>query len=383
MRAKFALIIPLCLSCFSCQFFARLFPSPLPSTLDLAIQTIADNANFAVDIAAAPDGRMFFTEKATGNIRIIKDGSLLPTPFANVPVNSFFERGLLGIALDPNFTNQPYVYVTYIRSSTAANSGEQNEAGEYRLVRFTASGDVASGAEQLIMTLPLGSAGFHNGGIIRFGTDGKLYISVGELGVPANSHDLQSNAGKILRVNPDGTAPADNPFGPQSKVFAHGFRNTFGLCQDTDGRWFGNENGSANHDEVNLIEPGKDYGWSEVEGVADDASNDPSGEIAYKQAHVDYRDPIVDKTDGSVGAAGIVQINSDLYGTDVHGGLVYSERGLNRILCIKVNASGEVASKTLFIDNLPEAVNGMCTDVDGYLWLACGNHVLKIVPATP
>ena len=383
MNLKLIPLLLLCASCAGCQILARLFPTPLPTTGGVDIQIVADNANFSVDIAAASDGRLFFTEKATGNIRVIKNGVLLPTPFANVPVNSFFERGLLGIALDPDFPNQPHVYVAYTRSSTGANSSEQNEASEYRLVRFTANDDVASGSEHLIMNLPLGSAGFHNGGILRFGNDGKLYVSVGELGVPDNARSLQTDAGKILRINPDGSTPTDNPFGALSRVFAFGLRNTFGLCQDSSGRWFGNENGSGNHDEVNILEAGKDYGWSLVEGFADDAAGDPSGEITFAQFHADYRDPIVDKSDGSVGAAGAAFINSSVYGADVAGSVVYGQLGLNRVLRIVVNGTGTVTSQTTFVEDLPSEVNGMCVDPEGYLWLACGNNIIKVIPAQP
>jgi glucose/arabinose dehydrogenase len=383
MNSKLLVLLLIAPACGSCQIFARLFPSDLPKTVDLIVETVVSDANFAVDIAGAPDGRIFYTEKASGRIRVIKDGALLPTAFATLPVNSFKERGLLGIALHPDFLFEPYVYVCYSRSSTGAPTTTQDEISDYRVVRFLAAGDVALGSEDLLLSLPVGHTGIHNGGIIRFGGDDKLYISVGDLGLDGNGRDLTGNAAKIMRINPDGTIPSDNPFGSDSPIYATGVRNTFGLCVDADGRLFGHDNGSNNHDEVNILESGLNYGWDLVTGKADDAVGDPSGEVAYANAHPEYRDPIIDKDDGSVGATGMSFIGNDLYGTSVNGSVVYAEWGLNRVLRIVVTAGGSVDSQTVFVDNLPDSVNGMGTAADGAIWLATPTSVLKIAPATP
>src|SRR5687767_7290253 len=150
-------------------------------------------------MAFAPDGRLFVAQQS-GALRVIRNGSLLPTPFVTVTVDSLGERGLLGIAFDPNFATNRYVYVYYTaRTPTIHN----------RVSRFTANGDVAvSGSEQVILDIdPLSNASNHNGGAIHFGRDGKLYVGVGENANAPNAQSLNNLLGKLLRINSDGTIP--------------------------------------------------------------------------------------------------------------------------------------------------------------------------------
>src|SRR5690242_15417939 len=158
-------------------------------------------------MAIAPDGsnRIFVTEQ-TGDVRVVKNGQLLTNPFVRINVTSFGEHGLLGIAFDPDFANNHFVYVYYTTPGTTFHN---------RLSRFTANGDVAvAGSEQVLMdTQDLDpSQLFHDGGCLRFGPDGKLYVSTGENEHPENSQDLTNLQGKILRINADGSIPTDNPF---------------------------------------------------------------------------------------------------------------------------------------------------------------------------
>src|SRR6185503_12450835 len=134
-----------------------------------------------------------------------KNGALLPTPFLTVTVNSSGERGLLGVAFDPQFASNGFVYVYYTATTPAIHN---------RVSRFTASGDVAlAGSEVVLLDLNnLSSATNHNGGAMHFGPDGKLYVAVGENANSANSQTLSNLLGKILRLNADGTIPTDNPF---------------------------------------------------------------------------------------------------------------------------------------------------------------------------
>ncbi|MGB9155899.1 MAG: PQQ-dependent sugar dehydrogenase, partial [Chthoniobacterales bacterium] len=172
----------------------------------------------------APDGRLFVCLQ-TGQVRVIKNGSLLATPFLSLSVDSSGERGLIGIAFDPNFTNNHYVYVYY----TVPTSPIHN-----RVSRFTAAGDVAaSGSEVVILNLDnLSGATNHNGGGLHFGSDGKLYIGVGENANGANAQTLSNLLGKVLRINSDGSIPTDNPFynsasGNNRAIWALGLRNPF------------------------------------------------------------------------------------------------------------------------------------------------------------
>ena len=155
-------------------------------------------------MAVAPDGRVFVAEKG-GALRVVKNNALLSQPFLTVGVNTASERGLLGVAFDPEFSSNRFVYVYY----TTANAPIHN-----RVSRFTASGDVAAAGSQVdILDLPdLSSATNHNGGAIHFGPDGKLYAGVGENANSANAQTLTNRLGKILRYNADGSIPTDNPF---------------------------------------------------------------------------------------------------------------------------------------------------------------------------
>jgi glucose/arabinose dehydrogenase len=215
-------------------------------------------------MAFAPDGRLFVCEQG-GNLRVIKNGSLLPAPFLTVTVNSLGERGLLGVAFDPNFALNPYVYIYYTATLPAIHN---------RVSRFTASSDTAvSGSEVVLLDLEnLSTATNHNGGGIHFGADGKLYVSVGENANSANSQSLSTRLGKVLRVNSDGSIPAGNPFatttGLNQAIWAMGLRNPFTFAfQPGTGRMFINDVGENTWEEINDAVAGSNYGWPATEGT--------------------------------------------------------------------------------------------------------------------
>jgi glucose/arabinose dehydrogenase len=221
-------------------------------------------------MAFSPDGRLFVCLQ-TGQLRVINtNGGLLANPFVSLTVDSLGERGLLGIAFDPNFANNQFVYLYYTVPGTPAHN---------RVSRFTAAGDVAVvGSETVILELnSLSSATNHNGGAIHFGPDGKLYVAVGENANAANSQVITNRLGKILRINADGSIPSDNPtsFGgipgsPTNEnraIWAVGLRNpfTFGFQPGT-GRLFINDVGEGTWEEINDGIAGSNYGWSLCEG---------------------------------------------------------------------------------------------------------------------
>ena len=215
-------------------------------------------------MAFTPDGRLFVCLQG-GQLRVIKNGALLPTPFLTVTVNSSGERGLLGVAFDPQFSVNGFVYVYYTATTPAIHN---------RVSRFTANGDVAAaGSEVVLFDLNnLSSATNHNGGAMHFGPDGKLYIAVGENANSANSQTLANLLGKMLRINADGTIPDDNPFvgtatGQNRAIWAMGLRNPFNFAIDrTNGRIHLNDVGQDSWEEVNLGVAGSNYGWPQTEG---------------------------------------------------------------------------------------------------------------------
>jgi len=213
----------------------------------------------------APDGRLFVCLQG-GQLRVIKNGALLTTPFATISVDSTGERGLLGVAFDPNFASNNFVYVYY----TVSTSPRHN-----RVSRFTAQGDVAAaGSEVVLFELDnLSSATNHNGGAIHFGPDGKLYVGVGENANGANSQTLANLLGKILRINSDGSIPSDNPFnatatGNNRAIWSLGLRNPFTFAfHPATGRLFINDVGQSTWEEINDGIAGSNYGWPTTEGA--------------------------------------------------------------------------------------------------------------------
>jgi glucose/arabinose dehydrogenase len=215
---------------------------------------------WAIDIA--PDGRIFISERP-GRIRVIQDGRLASEPWMTLDVVESGEAGLLGLALDPNFSNNGYIYTAY---SYRAGFGRIHN----RLVRLRTVGQ-SKGVLDKILIDNVPGASNHNGGRVKFGPDGKLYWTTGDAQSARVAQDRRSLAGKILRLDADGGIPTDNPMA-NSYVYSYGHRNPQGLAWQTDtGRLYSTEHGPSGfqgccRDEINFIEAGKNYGWPEIRG---------------------------------------------------------------------------------------------------------------------
>ena len=248
------------------QGFAATLP---PGFTETSISGLSTPTAFAIH----PDGRFFITQQG-GALRIIKNGTLLPTPFTTVSTTPSGERGLLGIAIDPNYAVNRYIYVYY----TALTPSVHN-----RVSRFTAdpaNEDVAlAGSELVLLDLDnLSGATNHNGGAIHFGADGKLYVAVGDNASSGNATSLNNRLGKMLRINSDGTIPGDNPTtfpgitgsptGLNQAIWAVGLRNpyTFGVQPGT-GRMYINDVGQNTWEEIDDAGAGINFGWPTCEGA--------------------------------------------------------------------------------------------------------------------
>jgi glucose/arabinose dehydrogenase len=233
----------------------------------------------------APDGRIFVAQQG-GEVRIIKDGTLLSTPFISLSVENYGERGLGGIAIDPDFAVNHYIYLYYTVPSTFGNPSHN------RASRFVADGDeVVPGSETVLIDFePLLLAEIHNGGAMHFGADGKLYIGIGDNSASTTVQSLDNYRGKLLRINADGSMPTDNPYRTgsvaQRSIWAFGLRNpfTFAIHPQT-GQILVNDVGYTLWEEINdATEPGKNFGWPEAEGNSDNpAFTNPT----YTYAHGD------------------------------------------------------------------------------------------------
>ncbi|WP_429312604.1 PQQ-dependent sugar dehydrogenase [Paenibacillus mucilaginosus] len=220
-------------------------------------EVVATGLNVPWEIAFAPDGRIFFTERG-GSLRVIRDGKLAAEPVFTFDKTLYKEgeAGLLGFTLDPRFADNGYIYVyhTYTRDGKPVN----------QVVRLKENGGRIGMDKVILDGLP--AARTHDGGRVKFGPDGMLYVTNGDAGTPSNAQDLQVLAGKIFRIAPDGSIPKDNPF-PGSPVYSLGHRNPQGLAwHPVTGRLYSTEHGQTAHDELNLIEPGANYGWPLLQG---------------------------------------------------------------------------------------------------------------------
>ena len=281
-----------------------------PSLVDpnLRVRTLVENLDQPTSMAFLAANDLLVLEKATGKVQRVTNGVMTSTPL-DLAVNSASERGLLGIALHPNFPSNPGVYLYWTESSTGADSPELADVPLLgnRVDRFAWNGSTLVHESNLIQIRafqqdagqPL--RGNHDGGVIRFGPDGKLYVYIGDVGRRGQMQNLPDGPGPagnqaddqfggpepdnahltgvILRLNDDGTTPLDNPFvlagavrGGEAganlqKVFAYGIRNGFGMAFDPfSGRLWEAQNGDDTFTELNLVEPGANLGWIQIMG---------------------------------------------------------------------------------------------------------------------
>jgi glucose/arabinose dehydrogenase len=242
-------------------------PAPVSNLSNLTntsgVEIIAQGLQAPRSIDISKDGRIFVSEKR-GSIRVVDNGTLLTEPVGDIKAENIGDAGLLGLTLHPNFTQNHlfYVYYTYSNSTGLFNKVLMLEESNNRIIDSKTILDGIPGDD------------YRDGGRIKFGLDGKLYVSTGDASIPELSQDLDSLAGKILRINEDGTIPQDNPFS-NSPVYAYGFRNVQGLAwPPNSGALYSSDQGGAGNDEINLISPGKNYGWPHEEcNSTDDEDN--------------------------------------------------------------------------------------------------------------
>lgn len=228
------------------------------------VETVVQGLRVPWDIAFAPDGRMFVTERP-GRVRVVRDGALLDEPFAELDVWSQSEAGLMGIALDPAFAENGHVYVCYTYI-------DEQRGPTNRVARLTDAD--GAGVDHAVIFDNMPGARNHNGCRIRFGPDGMLYVTMGDAQSADTAQDPASPSGKVLRLNADGSVPDDNPIAG-NPLFTLGHRNPQGIDWHPDtGEPFITEHGPSDNDEINVLVAGANYGWPEVRGIA--------GEPAYE-----------------------------------------------------------------------------------------------------
>lgn len=359
----------------------------LPQAISVETVEVASGWEFGVSLAFSGDGRIFITDKNSGKVHVVRDGTLLEAPLVDVAVNSFGQRGLLGITLDPAFSINGFLFLTYTSSMDDSDSRSIGGARDNRVVRFAVADD-SVGDETVIVTLPVFPGPIHNVENLGFGPGGNLYVAMGELSVQDNAQDTNPSnpAGKILRFTPDGQIPGDNPLSADNPIYAFGLRNPFDLAfHPTTGDLWVTENGPDKHDEINRIEPAGNYGWPRVQGAADDLFGDPVGERDFAGSTENYSDPVLDFGNSRLAMAGIAINPSDRYGVDAEGDVFFAE--FNTGVITRIDLSSEDGRTVLgvgpFVSGLPQStLTGLRFSPDGFCYVLSGSKLIRIDPAS-
>lgn len=316
-------------------------PIPEPSTNatgSQSVEVLATELKKPRAIAISDD-RIFVTEKG-GKIRVIHNGTMQPEPLAVFRTADVFDGGLLGIALHPDFesNHRIYIYHTYSVDGVLFN----------KIVQITEEDSRIVNAQTIFDDIP--GSPFSNGGVIKFGPDGYLYVATGA--GPDSSHMSQqpgSLAGKILRLRDDGSIPDDNPFAG-SPVYSMGHRNPQGMAWDGDTMYV-TESGPTKNDEINIIRPGQNYGWP----------------IHQCAGHPNYADPIA-CYDPEIGPGGIVIYDGDVL--DLEGSMIMAS--LRATNLFRLDIDGDQITQKSILGGLGR-IRDVAQGPDGYLYVITSN----------
>ena len=299
----------------------------------ISYEVLATGLHVPWAIDFLPDGKMIFTERS-GNINIFdgRNRAIIGT----IKVTEVQESGLLGIAVDPDFKTNGYIYVYH--------TYQNDDAIWNRVSRFKLTNSL-SDEKVLIDKIP--SAKFHDGGRIKFGPDGKLYVTTGDATNPSSAQDINSLAGKILRINRDGSIPEDNPF--KNYVYSYGHRNPQGIAwHPVTKDLFASEHGPTRNDELNIIGKGINYGWP----------NEECDELSLQ-----YRNPIRCYSEFTLAPSAIAFFQNNLY--------VAALRGSQLRKILLGNDYKIIGEEELFTDlgRIREVV-----EHNGYLYISTSNR---------
>jgi glucose/arabinose dehydrogenase len=298
-------------------------------------QTIATGLEVPWGMAFLPDGSALVAERGSADILQVPAGGGDPRRVYHVDgVSAVSEGGLLGLAVDPDYAQNRYLYAYYTGSR------------DNRIVRFRLTDD-----QPRVIFDGIDKAGIHNGGRIAFGPDKMLYVGTGDAGNGEESQDPQDVNGKILRITRDGRPAPGNP-DAGSPVWSLGHRNVQGLAWGSDGTMYGVEFGQSTWDEVNVIEPGKNYGWPEVEG---------------RSGNSRYQSPLVQWSTDEASPSGAAVAGDTLYVAALRG---------QRLWTVPLDG-GE--PKAEFVERYGR-LRTVAVAPDGALWLSTSNHDGKVDP---
>jgi len=370
-------------------------PSQSLPTPKFDVEKLTEGLTFAVKMAFLPDGRLLVTEKETGYVRLVNaDFSLQPEPIVDVAVNYFKERGLMGIAVHPAVSQNGYVYIYYVASSTGRDSTHPDEIDDIRIARFQLGGTVGPGGTvglggtvgtampniKTLISLTAHPGPYHNGGCIQFGPDGKLYVSQGELNRHVNliSQIKSSTRGKLLRYNDDGSIPTDNPLGAKQPAYLLGLRNAFGFAFDPFGEGvFVSDNGPDGHDKLSAARPGENLGWPLIWGYADTWYERPTAWFLGQG----YRPPLWESFERRPVPTAVQVLPDDRYGPAMARRVLMSTFNEGRILQFALDRGtrNTAVDMGVFLEGYPTMVD-LQFGPDGSLYVLTINAVYRIKP---
>jgi glucose/arabinose dehydrogenase len=328
-------------------------PSTLPDS-DLKADVLAQGLTFPWEIIYGPDQYIWFTERGGKISRLNPQNGVITLVHTITEVNSMGEGGLLGMAIHPDFNSSPYIYTVY---NYGSGSGYRE-----KVVRFTHINGTLGSPLVLIDQIPAST--IHNGSRLLITADGKLLITTGDASVSANAQDKNSLSGKILRINLDGSIPADNPF-PNSPVWSFGHRNPQGLVL-ANGKLYASEHGPNNDDEINLIEKGKNYGWPNVEGYCS-----TTAEKTFC-AQNDIIEPLMAWTP-TIATCGLTYYNADYIPQWKNSLLLVTLKGTKLIQLQLDEGGGKITGSKDFYVNQFGRLRAICQSPDGKVYLATSN----------
>ncbi len=308
------------------------------------------------EILWGPDNFIWFTERQGTVSRLNPESGQRTVILTIEDAFEYGEGGLLGMALHPDFSESPYVYLVYNYTAGALI--------KERLVRYIWNGTILLGQEILIDGISANS--YHNGSRLVFGPDGKIYMSTGDAGNTSNSQNLNSLSGKILRINPDGSIPSDNP-DPGSYVWAYGLRNSQGLVFTPQGFLYGSEHGPDTDDELNLLESGRNYGWPNVAGFC----NLPN-EITFCNEN-NVREPLVAWTP-TLAVAGIEYYNHpDI--PEWQNSILMTSLKASKLVSLKLSSDGlSIIEQSDYLVNAYGRLRDVCVSPDGRVFIGVSNR---------
>jgi glucose/arabinose dehydrogenase len=325
---------------------------------DAAIKTeiLTSSLNFPWELVYGPDNFIWITERG-GKISRLNPGSGVVALVYTIPdVNSVGEGGLLGMALHPDFLANPYVYVVYNYGSGSAY--------KEKVVRFTYTTTNSTLTSPLVLLDQIPAASNHDGSRLLITADQKLLISTGDANNEAQAQNKASLSGKILRINLDGSIPADNPIAG-NPLWTYGHRNPQGLVM-ANNKLYSSEHGPNNDDEVNLIEKGKNYGWPTVQGFCNTTE-----EKAFCATN-DIVEPLINWTP-TIAPSGMTYYNSDYIPQWKNSLLMVTLKG-TKLVQLQLDEGGtKVTGSTDFFLNQFGRLRAICQSPEGKVYLATSN----------